>query len=113
VNSLFILWFKPTLAEKSCLAASIVIGLAIEVASCNYAGIVSFQTFVRYKRRLSKAVFTKPRRTSAFALINSDYNVLSSTVIALKPFIHQYSHCQIVQVFRLKHLNKSLQHNRS
>jgi len=37
---------------------------------------------------------------SAFLLLRSDYNVLSSMEIALNNF-SQYSHCQVVQLFRL------------
>jgi len=37
-------------------------------------------------------------------MLSSDYNVLHSTVIALNNFI-QYSHCQVVQLFRLAPLS--------
>jgi len=37
---------------------------------------------------------------SAFLLLSSDYNVLSSMEIALNNFF-QYSYCQVVQLFRL------------
>jgi len=43
---------------------------------------------------------TQPGGTSAFLMLSIDYNVLSSTVIALNNFI-QYSHCQVVQLFPL------------
>jgi len=38
--------------------------------------------------------------SSAFLMLSTDYNVLSSRLIALNNFI-QYSHCQVVQLFRL------------
>ena len=41
-----------------------------------------------------------PGGTQAFWMLSSDYNVLRSTVIAMKNFI-QYTHCQAVQPFRL------------
>jgi len=49
---------------------------------------------------------TLPHGTSAFLLLNSDFNALSSDVISLNNFI-QCSHFQVVQLFRTKsHLTK-------
>jgi len=44
-----------------------------------------------------------PGGTYAFWMLSSDYNVLRSAVIVLNNSI-QYSHCQVVQPFRLTHL---------
>ena len=43
---------------------------------------------------------TPPGGTSAFLMLSTDYNVLSSRLIALNNFI-QCSHCQVVQLFRI------------
>jgi len=41
--------------------------------------------------------------TSTFLLLSSDYNVVSSTVIALNNFI-EHTHCHVVQLFQLTSL---------
>jgi len=55
-------------------------------------------------RRLFRKLFyqTMLGGTYAFRMLGSDYNVLRSMAIALNNFI-QYSHCQVVQPFRLPH----------
>jgi len=61
----------------------------------------SFTSFVTIRRLFRKLHYqTLPRMTFVFLLLSSGYNVLSSKVIALNNYI-QYSHCQVVQLFRL------------
>jgi len=56
-------------------------------------------------RRLFQKLYwpTLLRRTYAFLLLSSDYNVSSAKVIAHNNLI-RCSHCQVVQLFRLKSL---------
>ena len=67
----------------------------------------SFTAFVTNRRLFRKLHHqTLPRRTSVFLLLNSGYHVSVLKVIALNRFI-QYSHCQVVQLFRLTFLSKT------
>jgi len=70
--------------------------LPITRAQCH-----SLPSFVTNKRLFRKLNYqTPPGGASAFILLSSNYKVLNMRIIALNNVI-QYSHCHVVQLFRL------------